>query len=518
MQLPRHPQRLEVRDRAARRQVPEGGLGEPEHGGQLGDRLLLHLARHRPAVERVVVRVDEHRRDVSGGRDRVRRLEHLAREARVEEREVAVHPALELLPRLRPPRGVDGGRVGALAPARLPRLDEVERRLDAGPAHAPDHARRAGRALCAALRSLARSPWPAAGPRRPRSARRCSSGRRQPATSTALVWGLERPERAARRLRRHPAVAAATVLGRGVALLRSGRDGDGRVLERVRAGYAVPLDAIAVDPRGYAATVPPDGARRVRGAAARRGGDLADGGRAPAQRSGRRARAGRRAAAARGRRRRRRGAARRRDRGRGRRPARAAAAHDRGRGAAGADHAARARARHRARRRRADPAGRPARGGRADRPGAARAAEGPLRRAGRRPAVRQRLDPASTRRSCAATSSPAASRSSAPSRATGRCSRHLRAALAELSRRGLARLVDPGDYAGCYAPRRIQPRGQLSLHAWGVAVDLNASSNPFRGRSRQDPRLVRIMERHGFTWGGRWPTRPDPMHFELRGG
>jgi D-alanyl-D-alanine carboxypeptidase len=24
------------------------------------------------------------------------------------------------------------------------------------------------------------------------------------------------------------------------------------------------------------------------------------------------------------------------------------------------------------------------------------------------------------------------------------------------------------------------------------------------------------MERHGFTWGGRWPTRPDPMHFELR--
>jgi hypothetical protein len=94
---------------------------------------------------------------------------------------------------------------------------------------------------------------------------------------------------------------------------------------------------------------------------------------------------------------------------------------------------------------------------------------------------------------------------------------HLRAALGELSRRGLARLVDRSDYAGCYAPRRIQPRGQLSLHAWGLAVDLNASANPFRGRSRQDPRLVRIMERHGFTWGGRWPTRPDPMHFELRG-
>jgi hypothetical protein len=93
----------------------------------------------------------------------------------------------------------------------------------------------------------------------------------------------------------------------------------------------------------------------------------------------------------------------------------------------------------------------------------------------------------------------------------------LRAALAELERRGLGRLVDAGDYAGCYAPRRISPDGALSLHAWGLAVDLNASSNPFGGRSRQDPRLVRTMQRHGFSWGGDWPTRPDPMHFEFRG-
>ena len=31
---------------------------------------------------------------------------------------------------------------------------------------------------------------------------------------------------------------------------------DGRVAQRVRAGYAVPLDTLAVDPRGYAATLP----------------------------------------------------------------------------------------------------------------------------------------------------------------------------------------------------------------------------------------------------------------------
>jgi D-alanyl-D-alanine carboxypeptidase len=30
-------------------------------------------------------------------------------------------------------------------------------------------------------------------------------------------------------------------------------------------------------------------------------------------------------------------------------------------------------------------------------------------------------------------------------------------------------------------------------------------------------RLVRTMKRHGFTWGGEWPSIHDPMHFEFRG-
>ena len=92
----------------------------------------------------------------------------------------------------------------------------------------------------------------------------------------------------------------------------------------------------------------------------------------------------------------------------------------------------------------------------------------------------------------------------------------LRRALTDLERRGLGGLVDRGDYAGCYAPRRIPGSGSLSLHAWGLAIDLNAARNPQFGRSRHDPRLIRTMERAGFTWGGRWPTAPDPMHFELQ--
>jgi hypothetical protein len=91
----------------------------------------------------------------------------------------------------------------------------------------------------------------------------------------------------------------------------------------------------------------------------------------------------------------------------------------------------------------------------------------------------------------------------------------LRRALRTLARRGLSPVVDRADYAGCQAPRRIPGSGSLSLHAWGLAIDLNAAANPRLRDSAQDPRLVRAMEEAGFTWGGRWLTVPDPMHFEL---
>ena len=45
------------------------------------------------------------------------------------------------------------------------------------------------------------------------------------------------------------------------------------------------------------------------------------------------------------------------------------------------------------------------------------------------------------------------------------------------------------------------------------AVDLNVAGNPTGLASAQDPRLVEVMERWGFTWGGRWLV-PDPAHFE----
>lgn len=89
----------------------------------------------------------------------------------------------------------------------------------------------------------------------------------------------------------------------------------------------------------------------------------------------------------------------------------------------------------------------------------------------------------------------------------------LRQVLGRLAADGLGHLVDPDQFAGCFAPRRIAPGEPLSRHAWGVAIDLNQHRNPTGQGSGQDPRLVARLGEAGFTWGGTWLV-PDPMHFE----
>ena len=92
----------------------------------------------------------------------------------------------------------------------------------------------------------------------------------------------------------------------------------------------------------------------------------------------------------------------------------------------------------------------------------------------------------------------------------------LASALQEISDSGLADEIRPGDYAGCYVPRFIDrdPRRGLSMHAFGLAVDLNVSTNGLGTRGDMHPTVVQIFEKWGFAWGGWW-ARPDPMHFEL---
>jgi hypothetical protein len=99
---------------------------------------------------------------------------------------------------------------------------------------------------------------------------------------------------------------------------------------------------------------------------------------------------------------------------------------------------------------------------------------------------------------------------------TARCHRlvvgALDGALREVVDANLAALVDPAGFAGCWNPRTSRTTG-ISRHAWGVAVDLNAGANPTGLASVQDPRLEAVFARWGFTEGSRWLV-PDAGHFE----
>ena len=84
MGLSRNEEGFDVGDGAAAGQMPQM-ISKAEHARQLGDDLLLHLCRRGATVQGVVVRVDQHGRQVADDRGRVRRLQHLADVAGVEE-------------------------------------------------------------------------------------------------------------------------------------------------------------------------------------------------------------------------------------------------------------------------------------------------------------------------------------------------------------------------------------------------------------------------------------------------
>ncbi len=92
----------------------------------------------------------------------------------------------------------------------------------------------------------------------------------------------------------------------------------------------------------------------------------------------------------------------------------------------------------------------------------------------------------------------------------------LRGALTEIVQLGLADEINPDEYAGCYYPRYINrsPEYGLSLHSWGIAVDLNVPGNLRGTVGEMDRTVVTIFKKWGFAWGGDW-SYTDPMHFEM---
>lgn len=91
----------------------------------------------------------------------------------------------------------------------------------------------------------------------------------------------------------------------------------------------------------------------------------------------------------------------------------------------------------------------------------------------------------------------------------------------------LAKAVETGcdiqrlAYGGCYSWRAKRMSTQLSLHTWGVAIDLDPAHN-IMGKPH-DPvdglpmPVIELAERMGMTWGGIW-TVPDSMHIECASG
>lgn len=86
-----------------------------------------------------------------------------------------------------------------------------------------------------------------------------------------------------------------------------------------------------------------------------------------------------------------------------------------------------------------------------------------------------------------------------------------------LDKQGLTDEFDLSHGGGCYVPRHKSwnPRRGLSLHSWGIAIDINPKLYPYGSASKPSDELISAFEKCGFAWGGDWRT-PDPMHFEWR--
>lgn len=54
----------------------------------------------------------------------------------------------------------------------------------------------------------------------------------------------------------------------------------------------------------------------------------------------------------------------------------------------------------------------------------------------------------------------------------------------------------------------------LSLHSWGIAIDVNAAWNGLGKQPTLSPGFVKCFTDAGFDWGGLW-QRKDGMHFQL---
>ncbi len=75
---------------------------------------------------------------------------------------------------------------------------------------------------------------------------------------------------------------------------------------------------------------------------------------------------------------------------------------------------------------------------------------------------------------------------------------------------------------GTFKWRKIAGTNRLSVHSFGAAIDINVKYSAYwrwskngKYQNRIPLPIVKIFEKHGFIWGGKW-RHFDTMHFEYR--
>ncbi len=91
------------------------------------------------------------------------------------------------------------------------------------------------------------------------------------------------------------------------------------------------------------------------------------------------------------------------------------------------------------------------------------------------------------------------------------------AVFTEIQNKGLADKITR--YGGCYNFRAKRTSSKLSVHAWGIGLDLNPETNMQGTTGNMPDGVIKIFRAHGFIWGGDWTGKSkDPMHFQYASG
>jgi hypothetical protein len=89
----------------------------------------------------------------------------------------------------------------------------------------------------------------------------------------------------------------------------------------------------------------------------------------------------------------------------------------------------------------------------------------------------------------------------------------LTAAFKNLISRGFVKELKTWD--GCFNIRKKRGLASMSLHSWGIAIDVNAAWNGLNKVPVLSAGFVKCFTDAGFDWGGTW-KRKDGMHFQLK--